>query len=125
MVVSPASSLTIVWPRLPNEDGDPTLWHGAWLVGHDGVEADGFYEGRGGKRIDYPVPTAATGIRIRRWPNEGLAPEYVDVIPVPAGKELPADSLDFDTRQPFSTLEVRLAQINEQERTRGIRYGTR
>ena len=120
-----ARAVTIAWPRLPNEDGDPTLWHAAWLVGDEGVEADGFYRGRGGVRAAYDVPAQAAGMRIRRWPNEGLAPEYVDVIPVVADAELQAGELDFDTRQPFSTLEVRLAELEELERTKGVRHGTR
>jgi hypothetical protein len=100
------SELAIAWPAARNEHGDPMLWVGSWLVGGDGEEGEGIYSGRGGERRAYAVPADATGLRIRRWPNEGLEPEYVDVLDLTARRELWPEQLDFDTRQPFSRLEV-------------------
>ena len=73
--------LEIDWPELSNEHGDPILWFGAWLVGDEGVEGDWFHSGRGAARTTHAVPSDATGVRLRRWPNEGLAPEYADPDP--------------------------------------------
>ena len=42
-------------------------------------------------------------MRVRRWPNEGLAAEYADLIPVPAGPVEAADA-PFEREQPFSLL---------------------
>ena len=95
--------LEIDWPDLSNEHGAPMLWFGAWLVGDQGVEGDWFHSGRGGARTEHAVPPEATGVRLRRWPNEGLAPEYADLIPVPAGQVDTADVL-FEREQPFSLL---------------------
>jgi hypothetical protein len=93
----------IEWPALENEDGAPMLWFGAWLVGHEGVEGSWFHSGRGEARTRHPIPSDVTGIRLRRWPNEGLAPEYADVMPVPEGWISAADVL-FEREQPFSLL---------------------
>jgi hypothetical protein len=47
----------------------------SWLVGeHEGTV---FYSGTGGAVLS-PVPPDAVGFRLRRWPSEGLAPEYLD-----------------------------------------------
>lgn len=95
--------VTVSWPDLRNEDGAPMLWFGAWLVGDRGDEGTWFHSGRGGGRTAHAVPPEATGVRLRRWPNEGLAPEYADIIPVPDGVLDPADS-SFEREQPFSRL---------------------
>jgi hypothetical protein len=95
----------IAWPALPNEHGGRMLWFGSWLVGNDGSEAEWFYSGRGGERERYPVPSQATGLRIRRWPNEGFDAEYADVLDVRQRPEVKPAELDFDRRQPFSLLE--------------------
>ncbi len=95
--------LEIDWPELSNEHGDPILWFGAWLVGDEGVEGDWFHSGRGAARTTHAVPSDATGVRLRRWPNEGLAPEYADLIPTPAGSVDASDVL-FEREQPFSLL---------------------
>ena len=42
-------------------------------------------------------------MRLRKWPNEGLAPEYADVIPIPE-RTLAAESAIFEREQPFSLL---------------------
>jgi hypothetical protein len=97
------SEFSIVWPTEQNEHGSQMLWAGAWLVGHGGEEGAAIYSGRGGEAGRYPVPTTATGVRIRRWPNEGLEPEYADVLDL-NGDELRPERLDFDRPQPFSRL---------------------
>lgn len=100
------SEIAIAWPAERNEHGDPMLWVGSWLVGRNGEEGDGIYTGRGGERRAYTVPATVTGLRIRRWPNEGLEPEYVDVLDLGAMGELRPERLDFDIRQPFSRLDL-------------------
>lgn len=95
--------LTVDWPDLVNEDGAPMLWFGAWLVGDRGDEGVWFHSGRGGAHTAHDVPAEATGVRLRRWPNEGLAPEYTDIIPVPEGA-LDAADASFEREQPFSRL---------------------
>ncbi|HLZ72216.1 MAG TPA: hypothetical protein VKV26_20110 [Dehalococcoidia bacterium] len=94
----------IAWPALVNEHGGRMLWFGSWLVGGAGDEAAWFYSGRGGERGRYPVPQGATGLRIRRWPNEGFDAEYADVLDLRRLQKLDAEALDFDRRQPFSLL---------------------
>src|SRR5262249_14564287 len=69
-------SITVTWPVVENEHGWDMLWFGAWLVGNDGSEGPWFYNGRGGESSSYDVPPVATGVRFRRWPNEGLDAEY-------------------------------------------------
>ncbi len=100
-----AAEVEIAWPALPNEHGGRMLWFGSWLVGHEGAEAAWFYSGRGGERGCYTVPPDATGLRIRRWPNEGFDAEYADVLDLSACRELKPADLDFDRRQRFSLLE--------------------
>jgi hypothetical protein len=95
-------SITVRWPKSSNEHGAPMLWFGSWLEGHDGSEGAWFYSGRGGARESYRVPDGATGLRVRRWPNEGLDAEYADIVRLDGLAELAPDSLDFDAPQPFS-----------------------
>ena len=97
--------LVITWPVEANEHGGRMLWAASWLVGGVGEEGEAIYSGRGGERGRYPVPAVATGVRIRRWPNEGLEPEYVDVLHL-SGDELRPERLDFERPQPFSRLEA-------------------
>ena len=97
-------SVTVHWPRVPNEHGGTTLWFGSWLVGDSGGEGAKFYSGRGGDVDTYVAPHRATGLRIRRWPNEGLDAEYADVLELPPGQSLSADDLDFDTRQKYANI---------------------
>jgi hypothetical protein len=99
------AELAIAWPALRNEHGGQMLWFGSWLVGDDGTEAAWFYSGRGGERGRYAVPREATGLRIRRWPNEGFDAEYADVLDVAGRPEVKPAELDFDRRQRFSLLE--------------------
>lgn len=94
-------SITVDWPAEMNEHGRPMLWFGSWLAGHEGVEGAWFYSGRGGDRQAYPVPSWATGVRIRRWPNEGFDAEYVDVGPTEWDEAIAAGALNFEVPQPF------------------------
>jgi hypothetical protein len=96
--------LVIPWPVETNEHGERMLWAAAWLVGGVGEEGEAIYSGRGGEHGRYPIPAVATGVRIRRWPNEGLEPEYVDVLDLAGGEELRPERLDFERPQPFSRL---------------------
>ncbi|MGE3074618.1 MAG: hypothetical protein AB7N24_00700 [Dehalococcoidia bacterium] len=95
-------SITVRWPETENEHGAPMLWFGSWLEGHEGAEGPWFYSGRGGVDESYPVPEGATGLRVRRWPNEGLDAEYADIVRLDDVARLRPDSLDFDAPQPFS-----------------------
>lgn len=97
--------LAITWPVEDNEHGEQMLWVGTWLVGGSGLEGEGIYSGRGGEQRVYAVPATATGLRVRRWPNEGLDAEYVDVLDLSTRRELRPEQLDFDVRQPFSRLD--------------------
>lgn len=106
--------VAVEWPDLSNEDDEPMLWFGAWLVGNEGVEGSWFHSGRGAARTVHPIPEDATGIRLRRWPNEGLAPEYADLIPPPAGTVSAADML-FEREQPFSLLPSNSSNPNSDE----------
>ena len=103
-------SITVAWPHEENEHGAPMLWFGSWLRGDDGSEGLGFYSGRGGDKTSYAVPPDATGLRIRRWPNEGLDAEYVDVVPLSEVHEVAAAALDFDSPQRFSRLQLIFSQ---------------
>jgi hypothetical protein len=98
------ADITIDWPAQRNEHGRPLLWFASWLVGDDGSEGEAIYNGRGGEQTRCPVPRAAIGLRIRRWPNEGFDAEYVDLIPVNGTGTIHPDQLDFDVRQRFSLL---------------------
>ena len=80
------------------------LWFASWLRGNDGAEGAWFYSGHGGGSETYPVPPESTGLRIRRWPNEGLDAEYADILTITDSGHLAAESLDFDAPQRFSRL---------------------
>lgn len=95
-------SITVSWPKESNEHGRPMLWFGSWLQGHDGSEGAWFYSGHGGKSESYPIPREAIGLRVRRWPNEGLDAEYADILTLETLEELAPEALDFDAPQPFS-----------------------
>lgn len=95
-------TIRVLWPAETNEHGRPLLWFASWLTGDAGVEGEWFYSGHGGTDGEYPVPPYATGVRIRRWPNEGLDAEYTDILDLAAARHLSAAALDFDSTQPFS-----------------------
>jgi hypothetical protein len=98
--------IDIEWTVLPNEHGGCVLWFGAWLVGDEGGEGRWFYSGRGGEQSRLVPPPEATGMRILRWPHDGLDPEYVDLLfddgrlPAP----ISTADLNFDVPQPHSRL---------------------
>lgn len=100
------AEVAISWPAETNEHGDRMLWTGSWLVGAEGAEGAVIYSGRGGELGCYPIPATATGVRIRRWPNEGLDAEYVDLLDLAAAREVRPEQLDFDAPQPFSRLRL-------------------
>jgi hypothetical protein len=93
----------VTWPVQPSEHGRPMLWFGSWLTGDSGEEAGWFYSGRGGEAGSYEAPQHATGIRIRRWPNEGFDAEYVDILGFTDLRVVP-ETLDFDQKQRYSLL---------------------
>ena len=97
------ASITVSWPAEMNEHGRPLLWFGSWLRGVEGAEGGWFYSGRGGETGAYPIPAWASGVRIRKWPNEGLDAEYSDIFPVAPALEVRPATLDFE----------RPARINE------------
>lgn len=99
------ASIRIEWPAVENEQGRPMLWFGSWLTGTEGQEGGWFHSARGAAAGEYPVPAQATGLRIRRWPNDGLDAEYADVLELGI-THLVATELDFDTRQQYSLLPV-------------------
>ena len=96
--------MTVSWPAALNEHGRAMLWFGSWLRGDQGAEGDWFYSGRGGERAAYSIPPWATGLRIRRWPNEGFDAEYCDLLDLDGLEEVQPASLDFETPQRFSRL---------------------
>jgi len=98
------ASITVTWPAALNEHGHGLLWFGSWLTGDTGAEGAWFYSGRGGERASYPVPPEATGLRIRRWPNEGLDAEFSDVLALPDSTDVIAGTLDFDSPQRFNRM---------------------
>ena len=98
------ASITVSLPEALNEHGRPMLWFASWLSGNDGAEGAWFYSGRGGEAPTFTVPAEATGLRIRRWPNEGLDAEYVDILALAEVTEVAAADLDFDAPQRFSRL---------------------
>jgi hypothetical protein len=62
-------------PRSINEQDEPMRLLVSWLLAdHEGAV---FYSGVGGD-LRAPIPDQAIGFRLRRWPSEGLAPEYLD-----------------------------------------------
>lgn len=81
------------------------LWFAAWLVGDHGAEGQWFYNARGGDQTVLSPPPEARGMRVYRWPNEGLDPEYCDVF-LDAEARIDVAALDFDRPQPFSRLRV-------------------
>ena len=71
----PSRLLHLELPQLINEQDEPMRLLVSWLSGeHEGAI---FYSGSGGA-VSAAIPTDAFGYRLRRWPSEGLAPEYLD-----------------------------------------------
>jgi hypothetical protein len=68
-------SIHLDLPRLINEQNEPMRLLASWLLSeHEGAV---FYSGIGGA-VTALIPKQAIGFRLRRWPSEGLAPEYLD-----------------------------------------------
>jgi hypothetical protein len=80
------------------------LWFGSWITGDEGIEGSWFYSGRGGTSGDYPVPADATGLRVRRWPNEGFDAEFADILDLAGLSELFPGDLNFDVCQRFNSM---------------------
>lgn len=64
-------------PALINEQDEPMRLLCSWLLTEDN-EGPNFYAGAGGEPTTHPIPPGVRGYRLRRWPSEGIAPEYVD-----------------------------------------------
>jgi hypothetical protein len=97
------TEIRVNWPDLENEHGGRMLWFGAWLVSNDGDEGPWFYSGRGAEITTHQTPAGAVGLRLRRWPSEGLDPEYVDLT-LNGASDIDPLMLDFDRAQPHSRL---------------------
>ena len=98
------TEIAIDWPEVSNEQGRPMLWFGSWLVGHEGNEGGWFHSARGKAAGQYSPPAGATGLRVRRWPNDGLEPEYADILDLAGVVRVSLDDLEFDRRQQHSLL---------------------
>lgn len=98
------SGLVVHWPEQLNEHGYGLLWFGSWIIDNEGAEGDWFYSGRGGETQTMPVPSDAIGVRVRRWPSEGLDAEYADVLLSEGPREVWAEQLNFDIKQPFARI---------------------
>jgi hypothetical protein len=83
------------WAAGTNEQGRPMLWFGSWLEGENGREGGWFFSGAGGEVTEHVPPGEATGVRVRRWPSDGLDPEYAD-LPLAGLRVLKTRDLDFD-----------------------------
>jgi hypothetical protein len=98
------ASIAITFPEEINEQGRPMLWFGSWLVGGEGQEGAWFHSGRGAGAGVYDVHAEATGLRIRKWPNDGFEAEYADVLDLSSIGVITADELDFDIRKKYCSL---------------------
>ena len=98
------AGLTVHWPDLLNEHGYGLLWFGSWIVGDDGAEGEWFYSGRGGETRTAAIPEGAIGVRVRRWPSEGIEAEYADVLLRGGPRELWPEQLDYNVKQPFARI---------------------
>jgi hypothetical protein len=98
------TDINISFPYVLNEQGRPMIWFGSWLVGDDGIEGTWFHSDRGGAEVRVSVPAGVTGVRIRKWPNDGFDAEYADILDLATARDIDAAELDYDTRQKFSLL---------------------
>ncbi|MCA9829414.1 MAG: hypothetical protein R3B97_12615 [Dehalococcoidia bacterium] len=114
------TEVSISFPYVLNEQGRPMIWFGSWLVGEDGVEGEWFHSDRGSAEIRVAAPPSATGVRIRRWPNDGFDAEYADVFDLAGAGLIDAGVLDYDRRQRFSLLSEQFSDENPWGRARGI-----
>ena len=98
------TEINVSFPYVLNEQGRPMIWFGSWLVGDDGIEGSWFHSDRGSAEVRVSIPEGATGLRIRRWPNDGFDAEYADILDLAATRDIDAAALDYDSRQKFSLL---------------------
>lgn len=71
----PPRTLCLDLPHQINEQDEPMRLLASWLLAeHEGAV---FYGGSGGA-VRASIPDQVRGFRLRRWPSEGLAPEYLD-----------------------------------------------
>jgi hypothetical protein len=94
--------------KTTNQQSRPMKWFISWLVGTGASEGEQVYSGEACTLTDISVPAEAVGLRIRKWPSEGLHPEYVDVLLASISDELDSEALDFDMPQVNSMLTRRL-----------------
>ena len=96
----------IRWHEAVSDFGLSMPWFGSWLLGAEGLEGEWFHSGRGGALTEHEAPPAATGVRLRFWPAEGLDPEYIDIAlpPAAAAHMIDTAQLDFDRPGPHSRL---------------------
>ena len=114
------TEINISFPYVLNEQGRPMIWFGSWLVGDDGVEGAWFHSDRGGAEVRVSAPADATGLRIRRWPNDGFDAEYADILDLAGMADVDAGALEYDRRQRFSLLHEEFSDENPWGRSRGI-----
>lgn len=108
MSASPGTTtqpITIAFRPRYNEQGEHMLWMASWLVSEEGEEGDWFYSGTGAESGEFKAPPTAIGLRIRRWPTNGLDPEYVDLSLADIEGPVSDRGLRFDHRQRFSRLD--------------------
>lgn len=106
------ADIDISFPYVLNEQGRPMIWFGSWLVGDDGSEGPWFHSARGAAEVRVTPPPDATGIRIRRWPNDGFDAEYADILDLDSVRQIDAASLEYDRRQKFSLLAEDFGESN-------------
>jgi hypothetical protein len=108
METSRPAEIEFTFPPGLNEQERPMLWFGSWLIGDAGEEGPWFHSGRGAASGRFPVPPAATGLRIRRWPSDGFDAEYADILSLDGLTTVDAATLEFDREQAHSLLRGRL-----------------
>jgi hypothetical protein len=106
------TDISISFPYVLNEQGRPMIWFGSWLVGDDGTEGPWFHSDRGSADVRVSPPAGATGLRIRRWPNDGFDAEYADILDLSTTVDIDANELDYDSRQRFSLLAEDFGEAN-------------
>jgi hypothetical protein len=106
------TQINISFPYVLNEQGRPMIWFGSWLVGDDGSEGPWFHSDRGGAEVRVEAPAGVTGLRIRRWPNDGFDAEYADILDLSTAANLDASTLEYDQRQKFSLLAEDFGEAN-------------
>jgi hypothetical protein len=106
------TEINISFPYVLNEQGRPMIWFASWLVGDDGSEGPWIHSDRGAAEVRVTPPPSATGLRIRRWPNDGFDAEYADILDLSGLRDVDAGALDYDRRQKFSLLAEDFGEAN-------------